>query len=269
MTPQPAISSIPQHTEVGGEFTSHNLAPDGLPDAFGVQSVLKSIRGAKGQHRSQRRRCGRFECGPPDPHSLAALFERYDDRDGWRKNRPRGCTLQRRRKATGSDCIRVSVIRVHVWVRERVLARVWRGGWVAAWARIWGWRRGGWAVRVLRLSAQAGGTEHVRPGRGGCGRNPTTIIPSLPRGSASCPKGLGRGIIYAFSINWRRNANTVFMVSPRLTPHACRYQIPDERRPRPARQGSARPQRRVAGTTAGFHRSDRPPCRAGASPPAP
>src|ERR1700730_13588925 len=100
MTPQPAISSIPQRTEVGGEFTSHNLAPDGLPDAFGVQSVLKSIRGAKGQHRSQRRRCRRFECGPPDPHSLAALFERYDDRDGWRKNRPRGCTLQRRRKAT-------------------------------------------------------------------------------------------------------------------------------------------------------------------------
>jgi hypothetical protein len=151
MIPQPAISSIPQHTEVGSEFTSHNLAPDGLPDAFGMQSVLKSIRGAKGQHRSQRRRCRRFECGPPDPHSLAALFERYDDRDGWRKNRPRGCTLQRRRKATASDCARDSVIRVYVWVRECVLARVWRGGWAAAWARIRGCARAR-AVRVLWLN---------------------------------------------------------------------------------------------------------------------
>jgi len=40
MTRQPAISSIPQHMEVGSEFASYSLAPDGLPDAFGVYSVL-------------------------------------------------------------------------------------------------------------------------------------------------------------------------------------------------------------------------------------
>src|ERR1700730_17030768 len=53
------------------------------------------------------------------------------------------------RLATGGDCTRYAVIRVYVWVRECVLARVRRGGW----ARIWGCpRAGGWAVTVLRLN---------------------------------------------------------------------------------------------------------------------
>jgi hypothetical protein len=147
---RPAISSIPQHMEVGSEFASYNLAPDDLPDAFGVHSVHEPVRGAGG-HRHFKRRCHRFECGASDPHSLAALFERYDDRDGWRKNRPRGCALQRRRKATGSDCTRDSIIRVYVWVRECVLARVWRGGWAVAWARNWGCARAR-AVRALWLN---------------------------------------------------------------------------------------------------------------------
>jgi hypothetical protein len=158
MIQQPAISSIPRHMEVGSESRSHNLAPNALPDVFGVYSVPEPVPGARGHCHFQRRRCPRFQCGGPDPHALAALFERYDDRDGWRKNRPRGCTLQRRRKATASDCARYSAIRVHVWVRECILARVWRGGWSTARAgsrpRA---RAGDWAVTVLRPN------EH-RPG---------------------------------------------------------------------------------------------------------
>ncbi len=87
MTRRPAISSIPQDMEVGGEFASHCFAWSGLPDACRLRPLLGGpLPGAQRRGHLQRGRCGRFEFGGPNPHALAARFEQPEYRIRWRKN---------------------------------------------------------------------------------------------------------------------------------------------------------------------------------------
>jgi hypothetical protein len=110
------LATTPETSIYGSTFGPANASSQG----FGAAGAGAVLPGAG----ASRWRCRRFERSGPDPHSLAALFEQYDDRDGWRKNRPRGCPLPRRRTPTASDDPRDSAIRVYVWARECVLARV-------------------------------------------------------------------------------------------------------------------------------------------------